>query len=80
MQAVGQAQAEAVAGMLESVRHAAARNWQAAAWFLERRFPEDFSRRESRRSEVSGRDGGPVALTWLNLVNESPGDGDGIES
>lgn len=36
------------------------RQWSAAAWLLERRFPDDYAR--TVRSEVSGPDGGPVQV------------------
>jgi hypothetical protein len=32
--------------------------WQAAAWILERRWPQDFARRQAL--EMSGPDGGPI--------------------
>jgi transposase len=32
--------------------------WQAAAWMLERRWPQDFARRQAL--EMSGPDGGPI--------------------
>lgn len=41
---VEQAQAESCVFYLEIIRKAAETNWQAAAWFLERRFPDDFGR------------------------------------
>ena len=36
----------------------AAENWRASAFLLERRFPEEFARREHRH--VSGQNGGPI--------------------
>ena len=33
--------------------------WQAAAWLLERRWPEKFGR---QRHEITGADGGPVEV------------------
>ena len=75
VQTMARAEAEAVANLLECLRGAAARNWQAAAWLLERRFPADFARSESRRIELTGRDGAPVTHSWLNLVNQAEGPG-----
>jgi len=80
VQTMARAEAEAMGSMLECLRGAAARNWQAAAWLLERRFPADFARSESRRLEITGRDGEPVALSWLNLVNQAEGPGSEVES
>lgn len=37
---------------------ASEKNWQAAAWWLERRHPQDYAKRE--RVEMSGPDGGPI--------------------
>lgn len=42
---------------LGRIRKAAERNWQAAAWYLERRKPHEWGR---RRVEVTGADGKPV--------------------
>ena len=40
--------------------------WQAAAWRLERRYPDRWGR---TRHEVTGADGGPVAVAnWAELV------------
>lgn len=36
------------------------RQWTASAWLLERRFPDEYAR--TIRSEVTGRDGGPVQV------------------
>mgnify|MGYP001587132164 FL=1 len=51
------------------VQRAAKRSWQAAAWLLERRNPDEFGRRE--RHEWTGRDGGPVehAVTFYLPAN-----------
>jgi hypothetical protein len=40
------------------IAQAADKNWQAAAWWLERRRPAEFARRE--RLEMTGKDGGPI--------------------
>lgn len=37
-------------------------NWQAAAWRLERRFPDDYSRTERSKVELTGKDGGPMEV------------------
>ena len=34
------------------------KNWQAAAWWLERRHPAEYARRE--KVEMTGKDGGPI--------------------
>ena len=40
------------------VAKAADKNWTAAAWWLERRHPGEYARRE--RVEMTGKDGGPI--------------------
>lgn len=34
--------------------------WAAAAWILERRYPENFARKPPQAVELSGKDGGPI--------------------
>jgi hypothetical protein len=59
--AVEHAEAEAEQRFLGNVAKAAAGNtWQAAAWWLERRRPEDYRKREG--VELTGKDGGPVGF------------------
>lgn len=54
------AEAEAQKVMLLAVRHASVSarpgQWQAAAWFLERRYPDEYG----KRTEISGPNGGPI--------------------
>jgi len=59
--AYAQASAEAEAGCVATIRRASTDNWTAAAWLLERKFPDRWSRKE--RMEVSGPGGGPVEST-----------------
>ena len=51
LERVKQAEAEAEARMVETVVEASVDTWQAAAWYLERRYPDDFGRR--LRAEIS---------------------------
>jgi len=39
---------------------AAEQNWQAAAWRLERKFPDKWGRKEKQTLEHTGKDGGPI--------------------
>ena len=48
---VKEARAEAAHRMLMIIQKAAMKDWRAAAWFLERRYPEDWS----RPRQISGR-------------------------
>lgn len=42
--AVKEAESKAIAGRLARIRQAEGDHWQAAAWWLERRYPHDFGR------------------------------------
>lgn len=55
------ATADCKAGHLAVITRAAQRDgqWQASAWLLERRFPDEFGRRVV---EVTGADGGPIQV------------------
>jgi hypothetical protein len=66
---VEKAESEAVAANTLVVRKAAqAGTWQAAAWWLERRRPEDWARTE--RVEVAGKDGGPISVDLRTYSTE----------
>lgn len=56
-----QAKSDGVRALVVTVRKAAASDWRAAAWILERREPDDWS----KRTEISGPDGGPVQVQNL---------------
>lgn len=49
--------------MLEIIHAHAVDKWQAAAWVLERRLPEEWSR--TSKHELTGKDGGPVTVQSL---------------
>jgi hypothetical protein len=55
-------EAEAVAEVLSvgSIRQAGATSWQAHAWYLERKYPDRWGRKDHLRQEVSGPGGGPI--------------------
>ena len=62
--AVKKAEAEAEAEAVSVVRGAADRGtWQAAAWYLERKFPSKWGRRQ--HVEHSGPHEGPITLAGL---------------
>lgn len=61
-QAVEKARAEAEVRNVAIIADAAKRGtWQAAAWFLERSFPRQWSK--TSRTELTGADGGPVSVS-----------------
>jgi len=60
-----QAQAQAESTMLDIIRKEAPKTWQAAAWFLERVYPQRYSRRD--RFEHSGPNGRPIQTQTVML-------------
>tara|TARA_R110002020_G_scaffold64898_1_gene171756 strand:+ start:959 stop:1426 length:468 start_codon:yes stop_codon:yes gene_type:complete len=67
--AVERAQADAELRDLALVSTAAVEDWRAAAWKLERRNPGRWGR---TRQEITGADGGPIAVsTWAELVESA---------
>ena len=82
-QEVEQAEGEATVAMLGQIEKAALNgNWQAAAWKLERRFPDEYSR---RIVQIQGdADGGPVKHqhSWEQIIYASAqlDDGENDES
>jgi len=47
------------------IQKAARKTWQAAAWYLERKYHEEFALKQ--RHELTGRDGGPIVSAGLDL-------------
>jgi hypothetical protein len=83
-QAIRQAQAESEVRDVVLIGRAAQEQWQAAAWRLERRYPDRWGKKE--RHEVTGANGGPVQfeeirerllrkLTEINVEEHSSRDG-----
>lgn len=62
-EAIKGAEAQAEAAAVVVIREAMPTSWQAAAWYLERRYPDRYARRE--RTEVSGPGGGPLRISSL---------------
>lgn len=60
-EAVKKAEAAAVARNVAIIQQAAHKSWQAAAWWLERKFPDDFALHT--HNELTGKGGGPVSVT-----------------
>ncbi len=66
LEAVKKAEAEAEALRVSRINRAGrAGNWQADAWYLERRYPDRWGKRVQ---EVTGKDGGP--LEYVQRVQE----------
>lgn len=62
------AEADAELAMVERVRTAANDQWQAAAWWLERKMKRDWSNRQ----EITGEDGAPVRIA-VRFADEDEG-------
>ena len=66
-EAVKKAEAAAELGDISIIKKAARKNWQAAAWLLERKHPERWGKVDRTKLELTGKDGGPVAVTLADL-------------
>ena len=55
---VSRARADSAMRLVSQITLQAPTDWRAAAFLLERRFPDDYG----KRSEVTGKDGGPVKV------------------
>lgn len=53
LEEVEAAEAEAMAFMVDKVKQAAYEDWRAAAWYLERRRPADFGRRDRVTADLN---------------------------
>jgi transposase len=53
---------------IELITLAGHKDWRAAAWFLERSFPEKYGRRLLGKLEHTGKDGGPITLASLSSL------------
>ncbi|WP_367356694.1 hypothetical protein [Mesotoga sp.] len=51
--AIDKAEAEAVARNVALIQSAAKKSWQAAAWWLERRYPQHFGKKERTEVEMN---------------------------
>lgn len=59
-ESVKKAEAQSVARNVAVIQSAAKETWQAAAWWLERKHPQDWGKKE--RHEHVGKDGEPLQL------------------
>lgn len=63
--AVKKAEGDGVVGCLASVRKAGQQQWQAAAWWLERKFPESFALRRDTNVTVNNySQPKPLEIPW----------------
>jgi len=69
--AVEKALAQAEIRDVAIIGKAAEENWQAAAWRLERKFPERWGRKEKYSLEHTGKDGGPIETSHTEQIDLS---------
>lgn len=75
LEAIKKAEAAAEASRIKLITNAAIEDWKAAAWYLERRFPDRWGRRERVQADVthaggvkhehSGPEGGAIEVEAL---------------
>ena len=58
------AKSDGVRALVVTVRKAASSDWRAAAWILERRAPEDWT----KRTEITGPEGGPIQIEQVRAA------------
>lgn len=59
--AVKEAEAKAITGRLARIRLAEPDHWQAAAWWLERKYPQEFGK-TVQENQITGKDGAPFVF------------------
>ena len=60
-EAIKAAEGRAVAGRLARIRMAENDHWQAAAWWLERKYPQEFGK-TVQEQQHTGKDGAPLVI------------------
>jgi transposase len=73
--AIKKAKAKGKARLVKTIFQHSETSWQAAAWILERRHPRQFALRT--RSEVTGKDGGPIQHEHATVTLVMPDNGRG---
>ena len=65
--AVARAKSDSALRLVSTIMLQAPADWRAAAFILERRFPDDYG----KRTEITGKEGGPVAVKVDASVDEA---------
>jgi hypothetical protein len=69
-ESIERAEAEAEVTRIARITQAADNGtWQAASWWLERKFPERWGRNDKIRQEITGNINGAVAITFDEVKN-----------
>jgi hypothetical protein len=67
-EAIKRAEAEAEMNAVKVIQAASRENWTAGAWYLERKFPDKWGRKDKLTQEISGKDGKPIEIDSKTLV------------
>jgi hypothetical protein len=67
-EAIKKAEAQAEMSAVKKIRDEGDKNWTANAWYLERKFPERWGRKDKLTQEISGKDGKPIEIDSKSLV------------
>ena len=62
-EAIKEAEGKAIQGRLARIRLAEPDHWQAAAWWLERKYPQEFGK-TVQENQVTGKDGAPLEIVF----------------
>jgi len=66
--AIKKAEAIAEQNAVKVIKEASRDNWTAGAWYLERKFPDKWGRKDKLTQEISGKDGKPIEIDSKALV------------
>ena len=67
-EAIKKAEAQAEMSAVQNIQTHSADNWTASAWYLERKFPDRWGRKDKLTQEISGKDGKPIEIDSKSLV------------
>ena len=62
-EAIKEAEGRALVGRLARIRKAEEDHWQAAAWWAERKYPQEFGR-TVQENQITGKDGAPLEIVF----------------
>jgi hypothetical protein len=68
--AIAKAKADHVATCIREIAEQGGKDWKAHAWLLERRYKE-FMKPEHRKVELTGKDGGPIAIDSVSRMSDA---------
>jgi transposase-like protein len=71
--AVKKAMAESELVDIATIAKASKRTWQAAAWRLERKYPDRWGRKDRIDASITGKDGGPVVTEVVFVKPDGKG-------